>query len=310
MRTHQGGRLALASAVLAFSCSGHAAEQAAPHYSILPVRVASPTFLSINSRRMVVGSSTRVDENGEGTIFGFALQDRFLDPIDFVENQADVLSHASVTGQNDRGEIVGLLSFKAGSEIGFRHSLGKLESINIPNASFPAVPEDINNSGDVVGWTQISGTFEEPGFLFAGGRVTLFQAPDVKRPVAMRPFGINDKGDIVGFYAPKDIVGTPFDTRGFLLRNGTYTRIHVPNALTTAAYDINNRGTIVGSYSDAELTHGFVLRNGRFTTIDIPSAMRTVIVSINDSGDIVGSYFNGVREIAFRSNISEFVNRN
>ena len=299
MRTQQRAMLALASAVFTCFLTNHAAGQEGPHYSILSVRVggAGPS-LSINNRRMVVGSSVRVDENGEATLFGFALQDRFLDPIDFVESPA-VSGHVFVRGNNDRGEIVGMGTFGT-SQIGFRYSLGKLESINIPNASFPAIPEDINNSGDVVGWTQILDPFGEPGFLFSGGRVTLFQAPDATRPVAMRPMGINDNRDIVGSY----------DNRGFLLRNGAYTRIHVPNALSTGPGDINNRGTIVGSYTDAATTHGFVLRNGRFTTIDIPSAVRTAIVSINDSGDIVGIFFDGNRERAFRSNISEFINLN
>jgi hypothetical protein len=300
--------------LLAPVATGHAAEQEAPRYSILPVQVAFPTGLSINNRRMVVGTSYRVDENGEGTPRGFALLERFLDPIDFVEKQGDVLDHAIVLGQNDRGEIVGLLGFKGASEIGFRHSLGKVESINIPDASLSPTPQDINNSGDVVGWVQILSPtfFGEPGFLFSGGRVTLFMAPDAKGPPSsMRPFGMNDKREIVGCYEPKDVVRTSFVSRGFLLRNDAYTRIHVPNALATCAFDINNRGTIVGSYTDAaELTHGFVLRNGRFTTIDIPNATLTTIVSMNDSGDIVGFYYIGFRQHAFRSNISEFINRN
>jgi hypothetical protein len=100
---------------------------------ILPFVGGANTLVSINNRRMVVGSSRGVDEDWEGTRVGFALLERFLDPIDFVENARNAL----VTGQNDRGEIVGLLNLGDGSEIGVRHSLGKLEFINVPDASLP-----------------------------------------------------------------------------------------------------------------------------------------------------------------------------
>lgn len=265
MRTHRGAGLALASVALACFLTGNAAEQVSPRYTILPVDVISHTVISINDRQLVVGSSIRVDENGEGQDFGFALSNRFLDPIDFVENQADVLGHVFVTGQNDRGEIVGLLNFRDGSEIGFRHSLGKLEAIKAPpDASPPPSPHDINNKGDVVGWVQI----------------------------------LSPNGAVV--------------QQGFLLRNGVYTLIQVPDARRTCAFDINNGGTIVGTYSDAaSSTHGFVLRNGRFTTIDIPNSHSTEIGSINSYGDIVGVYFsNSSVRHAFRSNVNEFINRN
>jgi probable HAF family extracellular repeat protein len=308
MRTHRGAGLALASLALARFLTGNAAEQESPRYTILPVDVIASTMISINDRQMVVGSSTRVDENGDGQLFGFALSNRFLDPIDFVENQADVLGHVLVTGENDRGEIVGLLNFRSGSEIGFRHSLGKLESIDIPDASLPPSPQDINNKGDVVGWVQFLFPAREPGFLLSGGQLTLFTAPDAKKNTSMRPLGINDKREIVGCYEPEGSV----DQQGFLLRNGVYTLIQVPGARRTCAFDINNGGTIVGTYLDAaSSTHGFVLRNGRFTTIDIPNSRSTEIGSINAYGDIVGVYLsNSFVQRAFRSNVNEFINRN
>lgn len=275
--------------------------QAVPHFTILEVFGSAPAagFLSINNRRMVAGTYNKIGGPEEGRWVGFALQDRFLHPIDF-ENTNNVI----LTGINDRGVIVGLVDFTDGKpEIGFRYSRGKLESIpNIPDASLPPVPQDINNKGDVVGWVQISSAsvFGEFGFLFSGGRVTLFAAPDATRPVAMRPNGINDKGEIVGCY----------DTRGgFLLRNGAYTRIHVPEARNTCPTDINNRGTIVGGWVDAASNvHGFVLRKGRYTIIDIPNSISSSILSINDFGDIVGKYQDtSFGEHGFKSNLREFI---
>jgi hypothetical protein len=131
--------------------------------------------------------------------------------------------------------------------------------------------------------------------------MTLFAAPDATRPVAMRPGGISDKGEIVGCY----------DDRGFLLRNGVYTRIHVSEARSTCPTDINNRGMIVGGWVDAaSAVHGFLLRNGRYTIIDIPNSISSSILSINDFGDIVGKYRDtSFVDHGFKSNIREFIPR-
>jgi hypothetical protein len=279
----------------------HATGQAVPSFTTLQVFGSAPAagFLSINNRRMVAGTYTRMDGPEEGRYVGFALLDRFLHPVDF-ENARSVI----VMGINDQGVIVGLVDFTDGRpEIGFRYSRGKLASIDVPNASSPAVPQDINNKGDVVGWVKIQ-TPGDFGFLSSGGRVTLFAAPDASRPVAMRPSGINDKGEIVGCY--DDNRNEP---RGFLLRNGAYTRIQVPEARSTCPSDINNHGTIVGGWVDAaSVVHGFLLRRGRYSIIDIPNSINSSILSINDFGDIVGKFQDtSFGEHAFKSNIREFI---
>jgi transposase InsO family protein len=48
-------------------------------------------------------------------------------------------------------------------------------------------------------WVQIStpAVFGKFGFLLSEGQVTLFQAPDATRPVAMRPLGINWFGNLL-----------------------------------------------------------------------------------------------------------------
>jgi hypothetical protein len=84
----------------------------------------------------------------------------------------------------------------------------------------------------------------------------------------------------------------------------------VPGAATTASpicglncgtvpFDINDEGTVVGSYTDASVVpHGFIrARNGHITTFDAPGAglganlnEGTVPYSINDFGVIAGQY--------------------
>jgi probable HAF family extracellular repeat protein/YD repeat-containing protein len=78
---------------------------------------------------------------------------------------------------------------------------------------------------------------------------------------------------------------------GFLLERGRYTRFDAPGAVQqTNALGINNRGVIVGKYTDAAgVQHGFRRdTHGRFTTIDVPGAAATHLNKLNDRGQIVG----------------------
>jgi uncharacterized membrane protein len=64
------------------------------------------------------------------------------------------------------------------------------------------------------------------------------------------PRGINEQGQIVGYYDS----GT-----GFLLSGGTFTTIDAPNSVNTEIYGINDRGQIVGIYVDTSGgVHAFV----------------------------------------------------
>jgi hypothetical protein len=91
---------------------------------------------------------------------------------------------------------------------------------------------------------------------------------------------------IVGTYA--DISGT----HGFLLSRGHFTSLDVPNGRNTAAYGINGRGQIVGTYENSHgLVQGFILESGtyiRFTSCALGNSNSTY--GINDAGDIVGSF--------------------
>ena len=78
---------------------------------------------------------------------------------------------------------------------------------------------------------------------------------------------------------------------GFLLRDGSFTTIGVPDALSTDAFDINDRSDIAGLYADTNFgEHGFLLHQGVFSTIDFPEAVGTAIVGLNATGDLVGNY--------------------
>jgi len=80
---------------------------------------------------------------------------------------------------------------------------------------------------------------------------------------------------------------------GYLLQRGRYLKFDAPDAVQqTAPFGINNRGVIVGKYTDAAgVDHGFRRdARGRFVTIDVPGGMPTQANKINDRGQIVGRY--------------------
>jgi probable HAF family extracellular repeat protein len=103
-------------------------------------------------------------------------------------------------------------------------------------------------------------------------------------------FGVNERGQIVGFYFDANFVN-----HGYSLSGGQYTTLDNPNGVNgTGAYGINAAGQIVGSYFDANFAqHAYLLSGGQYTTIDDPNATGSsysAAYGINASGQIVGAY--------------------
>ena len=99
--------------------------------------------------------------------------------------------------------------------------------------------------------------------------------------------GVNDSGEIVGFY--EDSSGV---VHSYLESGGVFTTIDVPfsGATATAAGAINNSGEIVGTWYDATTSHGFLLSGGTYTSFDYPGAVQMEALDLNNSGEIVGDY--------------------
>jgi probable HAF family extracellular repeat protein len=136
-----------------------------------------------------------------------------------------------------------------------------------------------------------------PGFLLERGRflpVAIPRGLEDLAPGGISPIKINDRGQIVGSY-----LSPAGAERGFLLdRNrNRFTTADVPRAMGTQAQGINNRGQIVGVYSDtsnpsvtgAQL-RGFLLDAGRYIRLDFPGATSSQAYDINDQGQVVGEY--------------------
>ena len=104
------------------------------------------------------------------------------------------------------------------------------------------------------------------------------------------PTAINNRGEIVGWYAERDVIGP---LHGFLLSNGNFTTIDFPGSHLTEPRGINDKSQIVGKYDSAN--NNFLLSEGSFTALpNFPGANGTVAYGINDRGQIVGSYSDAI----------------
>jgi probable HAF family extracellular repeat protein len=129
-----------------------------------------------------------------------------------------------------------------------------------------------------------------PGFLFSEGRYTAFEASAPS--VEIFPSGINDRGEVTGEYIRPD------RESGFVRDgSGRLVTFDVPGAQGTEAGKMNDRGQIVGRYSDdtpfvddSARVRGYIRNGDTITRIDVPGATDTVPTGINDRGQVVGYY--------------------
>ena len=141
---------------------------------------------------------------------------------------------------------------------GFIWRKGVFTTFNVPkdHPEFGTVAMGINDIGEVVGnFVDVSGdNFHRHGFLRSSkGTFTTF---DVPGRTFTSPTGINNSGQIVGFYADDN-----FFFHGFVLNKGVFTTVDVDflEASETQVLSINAKGEIVGAYFEANGTrHGFL----------------------------------------------------
>ena len=184
-----------------------------------------------------------------------------------------------VLGINDLAEVVG-----HGAEplSGFLYKKGTTSTVRVPGSSFDEISA-INNVGVIAGSYVDSVTKLSRAFLYRDEKFTILEHPAARYSYA---YGINDRGDIVGFYV--DDRGS----HGFLYTDNSFFDLDFPGVFDTRATGINNKGRIVGFYLQPKdkRFHGFIHDNGKFTTLDYPEpdVFHTRLQSINDRGDIVG----------------------
>jgi len=272
--------------------SGGWAQAQKPAYNFFTIDPPGSVYtiaMAINAQGDIVGGFRDNDDQ----YHGFLLSQGSYRVIDVPERQ-----YSFAQGINAYGQIVGEYSDSDGILHGFLLDRGNFVTIDVPGALWTS-PQTINDAGDIAG---VAGDVEYTdggphyGFLLRKGEYTQIELPDVN-VCGNYVHSINDAGEVVGDYtiAPCNVSNPEF--HGFMLKDDSFTKIDVPNAVGTVPYGINAQGVIVGTYGRAgERGHGFLLWKGVVTDIDFPGSRYTRAFGINTRGWIVGDYgANGVK---------------
>ena len=135
----------------------------------------------------------------------------------------------------------------------------------------------------------VVGTFidnvAQHGFVYNGSTYTTLDAPGTTNGATLA-VAINSSNLItVQAYNSSGVLTS------YLFDGTNWTPLSVPNAVTTAVHQINNRGEIAMSWYDSgNVEHGAILADGVYYVNDDPSGTNTTIRGINNKNEIVGSY--------------------
>ena len=185
---------------------------------------------------------------------GYLLRDGTLTTIDYPGTTFTV-----ATGINSSGHIVGRYLGADGLFHGFALIDGEFHTIDHPDGvSIHAI--GINARGDLAGYYQdAAGRFH--GFELVNGVYSTIDPPgSIATGGPGGIIGINSR-EMVGFYrVARATMPCGCDgQRGFIYKQGAYSTIDVPGAISTNVTGINSRGDLVGVYQDANgRRHGFV----------------------------------------------------
>lgn len=225
-----------------------------------------------------------------GGIHGFILRGGDVTSFDF--------PGATVTegrGIGPGGEVVG--SYRLPGETGFRiHGFHRTSDGEFVQADFPghpyAIPQRILPDGTILGCRH----HQDLMASMRGAQMGRDGYAETDAFASMHNGATPDGRLIVGLYT------NMMERRGegYVIEDGVFTPLLVPGSRSTAAWDVNPAGEIVGVFSDASGIHGFVrLQNGEFVTLDVPGATVTRAFGINARGDVVGTYLVGPAQFAF-----------
>jgi len=194
---------------------------------------------------------------------------------------------------NDSGVVTGWEDTRP--PLGFvRTPDGTITTFKAVDNAHSTQPQWINSSGVITGYYWDNNDVIRGFVRDAAGTVTTFDAPGARgdKNAGTLPCCINAQGAVIGFCSSCQ-TGIGGWVRA---ADGTFTSIDVPGAYQTKPLGINDKGEIVGFYSDSEgrldRTHGFFRSaDGKFTTFDEPESYEiTIADAVNNKGAITGKF--------------------
>jgi hypothetical protein len=173
-----------------------------------------------------------------------------------------------------------------------------------PPGSVSTVPNGINFSGTISGY-YVDAQFGLHGFVRdSAGNITSFDAPGAASGVGLGtfPIGINDLGQIVGYYNPSS---APSNYQGFMRdSSGVFSVINVQGRKYTQPFVINNAGQVAGCAAEnvqcndfGSKDRAFVMNSsGSISSFAAINSVTTNPLGINAVGTITGTYIDAQNE--------------
>lgn len=210
----------------------------------------------------------------------------------------------AVAGINDDGVAVGTYQDSNNVDHGFLLLGSSPVTIDAPGA-LNTFLSAINNKGVIVGTFFSDAPIGFQGLVTSvDGGFSVFDCNDSNgNPYPTNIWGINDSGEIVGYYLP--VLGQRGD--GFVANltnegpgNCATIDSNLPGACLTFPAAINNAGQIVGTYDVVDSSGdncgftnwGFLLSDG-FSQIAVPDSLSSEAWGINNNGEIIGNFNEG-----------------
>lgn len=195
---------------------------------------------------------------------------------------------STVTAINDRGQAVGASSSAHGDRAVLWQN-GQI--VELPTLGSDSMAMDINNRGQIVGWSRPTGASAH-AVLWENGAIQdlgLFKVGEDAFAA-----GINEAGQIIGgSLSPSSKLpwGYPFSATCLFWDHGVMTQIHSLGEMWCQTLDINNSGQVLGK-SDTPSTSGdrsFVWGNNVTTDLGSLGGEITEARDINNRGQVVGA---------------------
>jgi len=156
------------------------------------------------------------------------------------------------------------------------------------NNSSPPINQllGVNDSGVAVGF-YLDSSGNSHGYLY-NIFTSKFTIVSVARSASVTVTGINNNGNITGYFVPR--IGP---IKAFLRTHAGRLFTFQNGGLETQAFGVNDHNEVVGATTNTSgATYGFTWTPaGGFQTVSDPKGVgSTVINGVNDAGDLVGFY--------------------
>ena len=263
------------------AATGVSPAQAAPYAVQVVAFPGDPTFtqlLGINNAGTIAGF------HGAATASGFTL----TLPNTFKNQNFPGSAMSMVTAINAAGSTAGIFQDSGGTTHGYTDIGGIFKTVDESGTVFNQAL-GINSANTTVGYFALdkaAGQVGQSAYSQSGGAFTNINALLPTTNQNSQAVGINNAGNVVGFYLP-----TATTSIGFLDVGGTISTLDPFGSTFTQALGISNTGEIVGFYMDAGgVQHGYTDVGGTFASFDPAGSVNTTVNGVNDLGQLVGFF--------------------